>query len=267
MKTIYTSFLLGFCAFGYSQVGIKTLTPEKTLDVNGGLNIRKEFRLNGTDTTKGLAGTDGQIFSVTGTTLLSDEYKSIKIADGTGSLTYTYLNTTTDRTGVKFSTTGSTNAYLLNSAFTTSTDTTTPNWAKLSGNTDTFSITDTTKKSKAILSFQTNAQIARATPSGNYSASFACGIYVKKDSGPEELKAVRSDVVRGDSGSYKIFNLNVTLDNLDPGIYTVSAACSNRNLGSGTGLVNLGVGTPVDPTFMNQDMSQSTMTVTVLQPY
>ncbi len=251
----------------YSQVGIKTLTPEKTLDVNGGLNIRKELRLNGDETNKGSAGTDGQIFSVTGTTLLSDEYKTIKIADGTGSLTYTYLNTTTDRTGVKFSATGSTNPYLLNSAFTTSTGTTIANWARLSGNTDTFSITDTTKKSKAILSFQTNAQIARSAPSGNYSGSFACGIFVKKGSGAEELKAVRSDVVRGVSGSYKILNLNVTLDNLDPGVYTVSAACSNRNLGSGNTLVNLGVGTPVDATFMNQDMSQSTMTVTVLQPY
>lgn len=267
MKTLFKYIFLSTASVCYSQVGIKTLTPEKTLDVNGGLNIRKELRLSGTESTKGSAGTDGQIFSVTGTTELSDEYKSIKIADGTGSLTYTYLNTTTDRTGVKFSTTGSTNAYLLNSAFTTSTDTVTPNWSRLSGNTDTFSITDTTKKAKAILSFQTNAQIARTSPSGNYSGSFACGIFVKRASGPEELKAVRSDVVRGVSGSYKIFNLNVTLDNLDPGLYTVSAACSNRNLGSGTALVNLGVGTPVDATFMNQDMSQSTMTVTVLQPY
>lgn len=267
MKTLFTYIFLITFSIGYSQVGIKTLTPQKTLDVNGGLNIREEFRLNGDETTKGSAGTDGQIFSVTGTTALADEYKTIKIADGTGSLTYTYLNTTTDRTGVKFSTTGSTNAYLLNSAFTTSTGTTTPNWARLTGNKDTFSITDTTKKSKAILSFQTNAQIARSTPSGNYSGSFACGIFVKKGSGPEELKAVRSDVVRGASGSYKIFNLNVTLDNLDPGLYTVSAACSNRNLGSGTGLVNLGIGTPVDATFINQDMSQSTMTVTVLQPF
>lgn len=237
------------------------------LDVNGSFNIRKELRLNGTELTKGSAGTDGQIYSVTGTTTLIDEYKTIKIADGTGSLTYTYLNTTTDRNGVKFSNTGSTNAYSLNSGFTTSTNTTTANWAKLSGNTDNFSITDTTKKAKAVLSFQTNAQIARNSPSGNYSGSFACGIFVKKGSGPEELKAVRSDVVKGTSGSYKIFNLNVTLDKLDAGLYTVYAACSNRNLGSGTTQVNLGVGTPVDPKFINQDMSQSTMTVTVLQPY
>lgn len=162
MKLFYTYIFLIINSLCYSQVGIKTLTPEKTLDVNGGLNIRKELRLNGDETNKGSAGTDGQIFSVTGTTLLSDEYKTIKIADGTGSLTYTYLNTTTDRTGVKFSATGSTNPYLLNSAFTTSTGTTIANWARLSGNTDTFSITDTTKKSKAILSFQTNAQIARS---------------------------------------------------------------------------------------------------------
>lgn len=267
MKTIYTYILFVASSLCYSQVGIKTLTPEKTLDVNGGLNVRKELRLNGTDVVKGSAGTEGQILSVTGTTQLSDEYKTIKVADGAGSLTYTYLNTTTDRTGVKFSATGSTNPYVLNSGFTMSTNTTTANWVKLTGNTDTFSITDTTKKAKAVLSFQTNAQIARNNPSGNYSGSFACGIFVKKGTGPEELKAVRSEVVRGVSGSYKIFNLNVTLDKLDPGVYTVSAACSNRNLGSGNGLVNLGVGTPVDATFMNQDMSQSTMTVTVLQPF
>lgn len=267
MKIIITSTLLAVNSLCYSQIGIKTLTPEKTLDVNGGLNVRKELRLGGNEITKGSAGTPGQIFSVTGTNVLSDEYKTIKIADGAGSLTYTYLNTTTDRSGVKFSVTGSTNPYLLNSAFTTSTGTTTANWSKLTGNTDTFSITDTTQKSKAILSFQTNAQIAKSSPNGNYSGSFACGIFVKKGTGTEQLKAVRSEVVRGVSGSYKIFNLNVTLDKLDPGVYTVSAACSNRNLGSGANVVNLGIGTPVDATFMNQEMSQSTMSVTVLQPF
>lgn len=78
---------------------------------------------------------------------------------------------------------------------------------------------------------------------------------------------MRSDVVRGLRGSYKIFNLNVTLDKLAQGSYEVQAACRNRNLGSGNNLVNLGIGQPTDITKLNQAMASSTMTTTLLHPY
>ncbi len=44
-------------------------------------------------------------------------------------------------------------------------------------------------------------------------------------------------LVRGVPGSYKIFNLNVTLDKLQQGSYEVQVACRNRQLGSGNTLV------------------------------
>ncbi|MGV4415246.1 hypothetical protein [Chryseobacterium sp. T1] len=269
MKNIKLLLILLLTNKAFAQVGINTNNPQATLDINGTFNIRKELRLKGTDTQKGQAGATNQLLSVkeSGTDVV-DEWKSIKLANGTGSLSLYYLNTTIDKEGIEFSTSGSTNSYAENAPFTTSTGTTTANWVRIKNNNDDFTITDVTKKSKAVLSFQTTVQITPFNGNGNgNSASFACGIFVKKDDGTEQLKAVRSDVLRGAAGSYKVYNLNVTLDGLEQGYYKVSAACSNRNLGSGTAVVTLGIGKPVNATYLNSAMTQSSLSTTVLQPF
>ncbi len=88
---------------------------------------------------------------------------------------------------------------------------------------------------------------------------FACGVFVDN-----KLKAVRADVLQGDSGTYKIFNLNATLQNLSPkNKYSVKVACTNRTLNNNV----LGVGKAVDTASLNADMAQSVLTTSVLQPY
>nr|WP_314498568.1 hypothetical protein [uncultured Chryseobacterium sp.] len=249
------------------QVGINTATPQKTLDVNGTLHVRQEIRTGGTSVVTGAPGAAGQLFGVQDG--VSDTWKTVQIANGTGSLSLFYLNTTKDVNGIQFTQTGTTGSYNLNSTFTTSPST--PNWVYMEGTTDSFDVTKNDNLSKAVLSFQTTVQITRGAGQTwtTGSASYACGVFLSRNSGPFQLKAVRNDVVRGGVGTYRIFNLNVTLDALELGSYQVKAACTNRNLGNTTAgtLTTLGIGRAVDATTLNSNMAQSTMTTSVLQTY
>lgn len=238
-----TSLLLAVSAA--AQVGINTPTPSNMLDVNGDLNIRKELRTGGTDVLKGSAGTAGDILH-NNTDLNTNDWKAIKIADGQGSMSVFSINTVADKTGVSFSgNNGSTNPYSNGAPLTS-------DWSVLTGTMDTFSVTN--QINKATFSFQTTVQ-----KTGANSASFACGVFVD-----DELKAVRTDVLLGDPGAYKIFNLNATLTNLGPkNGYKVKVACTKRAISGST----LGVGTAVNTTFLNSDMSQSVLTTSILQPY
>lgn len=260
MKNIYIIGVF-FAAICNGQVGINTNTPAKTLDVNGTLNVRKEIRTGGTPTTTGAEGTTGQIFSVAGPT--SDTWKTFQIANGTGSLSLYYLNTVKDNVGIEFTQSGSTGIYTMDAPYSAT------DWSYIPGITDSFVVTRTDNKSKAILSFQTTVQIARPTGLSwsTGSASYACGIFLEKDGAPGVLKAVRNDVVRGIPGSYRVYNLNVTLDALAAGSYVVKAACTNRNLGSGNNVSTLGIGRAVDTSNLNSAMSQSTLTTSMLQTY
>lgn len=238
-----TSLLLTVAAT--AQVGINTPNPTNMLDVNGDLNVRKELRTGGTDVLKGSAGTAGDILH-NNTDLNINDWKTIKIADGQGSMSVFSINTVSDKTGVSFSgNNGSTNPYNEGAALTT-------DWSVLTGTMDSFSVTNQTNK--ATFSFQTTVQ-----KTGASSASFACGVFVD-----DQLKAVRTDVLLGDPGAYKIFNLNATLTNLTPkNDYKVKVACTKRAISGST----LGVGTAVNTTFLNSDMSQSVLTTSILQPY
>ena len=249
---IYIFVIISTTTFVQSQVGINTNNPTKILDINGDLNLRKELKIGGTDLDAGQVGTaDADT---------SNNWKTYQIANGTGSLSLYYLNTTKDDIGIPFNSTAPTiTSYALDSDQT--------DWTFLTKNKDNFVVTDNTNSSKVTLSLQTTVQINRPANSTGTSASFACGIFLKKGTEAYKLKAVRSDVVRGAPGSYKIFNLNVTLDKLAQGSYEVQAACRNRQLGSGTTLVNIGIGVPTDTNKLNQAMANTTMTTTVLHPY
>lgn len=61
-KTLITLFLSGnlFCYSQVGNVGINTTTPQKTLHVNGSLQITSELNVGGSSTTPGSAGTAGQ---------------------------------------------------------------------------------------------------------------------------------------------------------------------------------------------------------------
>lgn len=238
-----TSLLLAVAT--NAQVGINTPNPTNMLDVNGDLNIRKELRTGGTDVLKGSAGTAGDIFH-NNTDLGANDWKAIKIADGQGSMSVFSINTVSDKTGVSFSgNSGATNPYTDGEALA-------GGWTVIPGTVDTFSVTN--GNNKATFSFQTTVQ-----KTGTNSASFACGVFVDN-----ALRAVRTDVLLGDSGAYKIFNLNATLTNLTPkNQYSVKVACIKRAIAGTT----LGIGKAVDTTFLNSDMSQSVLTTSILQPY
>lgn len=244
MKKIFFIQFLLIIGLGNAQVGINTSNPVNTLDVNGDLNVRQELRTGGTDLLRGSAGNDGDIFH-NDSGMEANDWKSIKIADGQGSMSLFSINTVADQTGVLFTTNGGTSPYSADADLTTS-------WTVLA--TDTFSVTNATNK--VTFSFQTTAQkVNNATAS----ASFACGVFVD-----DKLKAVRTDVLLGESGAYKIFNLNATLAKLgQKNKYVAKVACTSRNL-NGT---SLGIGRAVDTAVLNADMSQSILTTSVLQPY
>lgn len=68
MKTKLLSVaLLAMSLFTFAQVGIKTGTPQKTLHVNGSLQIVKEINVGGDGTTTGSSGTAGDFLSTNGT--------------------------------------------------------------------------------------------------------------------------------------------------------------------------------------------------------
>lgn len=245
MKKILFIGSVLLAVFGNAQVGINTPTPTNTLDVNGDLNVRKEVRTGGTDLLKGSAGAPGDILH-NNSGLGGNDWKSIKIADGQGSMSVFSMNTVEDKTGLSFSGgNGSTSPYNAGESLT-------GGWTVIPGAVDTFSITSGINK--VTFSFQTTVQKV-----GTSSTGYACGVFVDNT-----LRAVRTDVILGETGAYKIFNLNATLTNLgQKNNYTVKVACNKRNLNGGT----LGIGRAVHTDFLNADMSQSVLTTSVLQPY
>ncbi|OCA69622.1 hypothetical protein BBI01_15940 [Chryseobacterium artocarpi] len=243
-KIFFVPFLL-IVGLVDAQVGINTPNPVNMLDVNGDLNVRKELRTGGTDALRGSAGNAGDILH-NNANMAANDWKPIKIADGQGSMSVFSLNTVADQTGVSFDSSGDAMPYSENAPLT-------GNWKVLPQAVDTFSVTSGTNK--VTFSFQTIAQKIN----GASSASFACGVFVDN-----ELKAVRTDVLLGDSGAYKIFNLNATLTNLtQKNNYSVKVACINRTLNNTT----LGIGRAVDTEALSGDMAQSVLTTSVLQPY
>ncbi|MGU3374237.1 hypothetical protein [Chryseobacterium sp. M5A1_1a] len=242
-KIFFVQFLL-FIGFASAQVGINTTNPVNMLDVNGDINVRKELRTGGTSVLKGSSGIAGDIFH-NNTDMAANDWKAIKIADGLGSMSLFSINTVADKTGVSFSG-GNGQSVPYNEGISIN------GWSVITSASDVFSITN--GDNKVTFSFQTTVQ-----KTGTSSASFACGVFVD-----DKLRAVRTDVLLGEGGAYKIFNLNATLANLTPkNQYKVKIACIKRAIGSAT----LGIGRAVDGNFLNSDMAQSVLTTSVLQPY
>lgn len=244
MKKLFLAPFLLCIGLINAQVGIKTANPVNMLDINGDVNIRKELRTGGTNLLKGSAGLAGDIFH-NNSEMAANDWKSIKIADGQGSMSVFSINTVADQTGVTFTGNGSSTPYKENTLLGNG-------WTTIAGVTDTFSVTN--GENKVTFSFQTTAQ-----KDGSAAATFACGVFVDN-----QLKAVRTEILLGDPGAYKIFNLNATLANLpQKNQYSVKVACIRRNLGGN----KLGIGAATNTYFLNSDMAQSVLTTSVLQPY
>ncbi|KPH14209.1 hypothetical protein [Chryseobacterium sp. ERMR1:04] len=69
MKKLNLSIVMmisGFITLSYAQVGISTTTPQKTLHVNGSLQLVNELNVGGNASTAGSAGTAGQVLKSNG---------------------------------------------------------------------------------------------------------------------------------------------------------------------------------------------------------
>lgn len=246
-KKIYIIITLSVINFSYSQVGINTESPQKDLDINGDLNLRNELRVGGTDTNIGSAGNVDDIFYHS-SNYNSNLWKRIVVADGEGSMAIKSVDTTVDNLGLTFI------GYIHDISTTSYQDgASISGWHFLVGNEAKFSVTKPINR--VVFSFQTVVQKKDVD-----FASFACGIFVD-----DKLRAARVEIIRGDNGATRVYNINSTLENFpQKKDYIVKIGCRARNL---QGIGQLGVGTPVESTYLNQDMARSSLTVTVLEPY
>ncbi|MFS4471424.1 hypothetical protein [Chryseobacterium sp. T20] len=86
---------LFFCA----QVGIQTATPQKTLHINGSLQVVNELNVGGNATTAGSAGTSGQILTSNGAAT-APSWQTLNTISGTINNAY-YVQGTTAATAVQ----------------------------------------------------------------------------------------------------------------------------------------------------------------------
>lgn len=238
-----TILLLCLGGFTIAQVGINTNTPVNTLDVNGDLNITGKIHVNGTDNTLGDPGAKNKALSSNG----PDDpvsWNEIKIPVGyQGGLYLTAVEAQADRVGLDLSETGY-GTYNENAALT-------GNWIEITGLSKQINVTRPTNK--VHVQFQTTAQM-----NFSGSASFACGIFMDN-----QLKGVRVDIVRGDEGSYNVFNINSSFDNVAAGEHTFKIACRGRTFTNTSG--SLAIGKANTPANLNTDMAQSYLNIYVLE--
>ncbi len=257
IKLFIIIFAVGFSAS--AQVGINTANPrsEVSLDINGNTNVtQRVFLGNQPINQPGSPGNSNDIIVSSGPVNATGWVKKT-IPDGFGeSFNLTYMNTYFDTTGVDLVTVNS-DPYNFDQNISTS-------WQVLSGLDNSFTVYKSSNKVNLI--FQTTGQI-NVSGSGSSSASFACGIFMKLQSeATYKLKGVRTDAVRGTTGSNKIINMNVTLENLPiPGgaggtVYNVRTACFGRNVQT-----TFAVGKAINTTFLNSEMAQSTLSISVLE--
>ena len=80
--------------FSFAQIGIETSTPQKTLHVNGSLQVVNEINVGGNATTAGSAGTTGQILTSNGPAA-APSWQTLNTISGTINGAYYVQGTTT----------------------------------------------------------------------------------------------------------------------------------------------------------------------------
>lgn len=227
----------------YAQMGIQTQNPKTSLDVNGDVNVAGKIYTGGTDTSLGDPGDRNKAFTSNGDTD-AVSWEDVKIPVGyEGGLYLTSVEALSDRVGLNLTTTGF-GTYAENEALG-------GNWTEIPLLAQTVSVTHPINKIHVQL--QTTAQI-------NYdgSGSFACGIFMDN-----QLKGVRVDVVRGPTGSYNVFNINTSFNNVSTGNHTFKIACRGRTFSNTSG--RLAIGRANVPANLGTDMAQTSLNLFVLE--
>lgn len=225
------------------QVGVNTTNPVTTLDVNGDINVTGKIHVSGTDSALGDPGDKNKALTSNGTT--NDvSWEEVKIPVGyEGGLYLTAVEALNDRVGLNLFQTGST-TYAQNESLS-------GNWTEIPGLTKQITVSHSVNK--VHVQFQTTAQMNFAG-----SASFSCGIFLDN-----QLKGTRVDIIRGSAGSYNVFNINSSFNNISVGNHTFKVACRGRNYTSTSG--QIAIGTAITPSSLNADMSQSALNIFVLE--
>lgn len=278
IKYIYSLFLGLFLISTQAQVGVNTDTPNSgvTLDVNGKTNVVQRINLGGTDVVNGQPGADKELI-VSGGPDAKPHWGVKTLPAGFGdTFSMTYMHSGFDTAGADLVANGAigyTPGMALNDTEVgTGTACPTGNcWKVLTGLNHTFPIYKNQNKVNFV--FQTVTQI-----NSQGSASYACGIFLNSTSASNpnppladyKLVGVRNDVVLGGTaGDYKLFNMNVTLENLagsaDGRLYGVRVACRGRTFSSNA----LVAGKPhsSQTSLLNSDMSRSSINTFVLENY
>jgi len=208
-----TVFLLSFCVKG--QVGIKTENPEKDLDINGDISLRKELRIGGNEFMKGDPGQYGQVLISQGTNV-PPKWKFLNIPfleDSEIKLQQSYA--IMDETGIDFATGAGDGNYIgaLNEPLTGL-------WKKIAGLTTTISVNR--PKNKVAFFFQTGVEMSYTAGASN--TRYICGVFMDK-----QLKALRGDQINlfsaKTSNHQALFTLIYTLDNVSVGSHYIDVAC------------------------------------------
>ncbi|MFY7815478.1 MAG: hypothetical protein ACOVRK_09870 [Chryseobacterium taeanense] len=216
-----------------AQVGIKTSSPNATLDINGATTLRKELRVGGTSTQLGDPGLNGQVLVSRGEGL-SPIWKSLSVPlveAGQYKLTNSYLFS--DQVGITaFPNDG--NVIYKNNVGDDINDTSTGLWTKLGAFSNTIEIKN--GKNRIAYQFQTGVEMRSPTPTTSENVTFACGIFRNG-----KLVAVRADKVASTNYEGKnglqdyIFTLNYTEKDVSKGTHQIDVACRkiiSSNLGT-----------------------------------
>ncbi len=246
-----------------AQVGIGTENPRTTLDVNGDLNIRKDLKVRGTNSTNGNPGTSGQVLVSSGPNA-APQWKSIKVPfalDGEYQLVSTELKYDLD--GINFGQNNNNNSSYNISRIGDPITGTTPSWSQISG-LETNILVEQTGNTLNLV-FQTGAESnSVGSPTTNILVRYMCGIFQNN-----ELVAFRGDelldVHRKSTNNYGIYTLSYSVDDLPLGTHNFKVAC--RRIQTTSGTYQFAIGRTVqNSNVSNNFMMQSILKVELLEP-
>ena len=211
--TIVVIIFLSFWVKG--QVGINTENPEKTLDINGDISLRKELRIGGDEFVKGNSGQYGQVLILQGPDT-SPQWKFLNIPfleDSEIKLQQSYI--IQDEIGIDFNIGSGDGNYIgvIDEPLTAS-------WEKITGLDTTIEVGR--PKNKVALFFQTGVEMSYVN--GAPHTRFICGIFMDN-----KLKAVRGDQINIFSAKttnhQTLFTMIYSLDNVSIGAHAIEVAC------------------------------------------
>ncbi|SEM57872.1 hypothetical protein SAMN05421856_104288 [Chryseobacterium taichungense] len=210
-----------------AQVGIKTASPNATLDVNGATTLRKELRVGGTSTQVGNSGLNGQVLVSQGEGL-PPAWKSLNVPlveTGQYKLTNSYLFS--DQNGITTFTNSGDGIYKSNVGDDIS-DTNTGKWIKLGAVANAIEIKN--GNNRITYQFQTGVEMRAPVSTTSENITFACGVFRNG-----KLVAVRPDKISSNNNSGKnglqdyIFTLNYTEQDVPVGTHQIEVACRKIN--------------------------------------